>query len=344
MGFSSITLKDIAKATGLSTSTVSKALRDSYEISEATKKIIQEYATRHNYRPNPIAKSLKDGKSKAIGVIISTINNNFLSSVIDGIESLAYQKGYHIIICQTHESADREKLHVEHLSSRSIDGLLISLSTETKNTDYLKQLQKQGMPIVFFDRIDREIETHKVTVDNFKGAYEATTHLIKSGFKTIAHITSSLNVSITQERMDGYKKALADNNIPLDNELIKYCEHGGKDLSEIEKAIIELMSAKTKPDAIFGASDRITTRTLKIINKMGLHIPKDIALLGFTNEALADCLKPSLTTIEQPALEIGKQAVELLISLIESKYEVTQFETRVLNTTLEIRDSTGGRV
>src|ERR1700750_37509 len=236
MNFNAITIKDIAKALGLSISTVSKALSDSYEISEKTKKLVNEYAEKHNYRPNPIAKSLKQGHSKSIGIVVSTIDNNFFSQVISGIESVAYSKGYNIIITQSHESYDLEVRNVKHLTFRSVDGILISLSSETQDIEHLNSLQKKGLPIVFFDRVSDDMDTHKVIADNYKGAYDGTVQLINSGYKRIAHVTSSPGLSITAERLAGYKKALEDNAIVYNPDFIKYCQHGGRDLNEIETA------------------------------------------------------------------------------------------------------------
>jgi LacI family transcriptional regulator len=339
MNFNAITIKDIARELGLSISTVSKALSDSYEISEKTKKLVNEYAEKNNYRPNPIAKSLKQGNSKSIGIVVSTIENNFFSQVINGIESVAYSKGYNVIITQTHESYDLEVLNVRHLTFRSIDGILISLSTETNDVEHLNVLHKKGLPIVFFDRISEDIDTHKVIADNYTGAYEGTAHLIKSGYKKIAQITSSANSSITKERLGGYKKALQDNGIVLNDNYIKYCPHGGRDLAEIKKALNDLLSMSNRPDAIFTSSDRITVTTLLLLQELKIKIPEEMALLGFTNTQLAAALNPSLSSIYQPGFEIGKTAVEMLINLIESKRPVTEFETKVLPTQLFIRNS-----
>jgi LacI family transcriptional regulator len=331
MNLGAVTIKDIAKELGISTSAVSKALKDSHEIGEKTKKRVLECAKRLNYQPNPMAQSLKQGNSKSLGIVVSTIDNHFFSQVINGIEFIAHSKGYNVFITQTHESYDLEMLNVNHLIYRSIDGLLISLSTETNNVDHLKKLHEKGLPIVFFDRVSDEIETHKVIADNFQGAYEATKALIDAGYRTIAHITSSVNVSITAERLKGYIKP--------DERYIKYCLHGGKDLDEIEKALNELLLSPNRPDAIFTASDRITTTTLLLLHKLGFKIPEDIALLGFTNTQLADVLSPSLSTVYQPGFEMGKKATEMLISLIESRRTVTEFETVVLPTQVFIRNS-----
>ncbi|MGN6641273.1 MAG: LacI family DNA-binding transcriptional regulator [Mucilaginibacter sp.] len=339
MNFNAITIKDIARELGLSVSTVSKALSDSYEISEKTKKLVNEYAEKNNYRPNPIAKSLKQGKSKSIGVVVSTIENHFFSQVINGIESIAHSRGYNVIITQTHESYDLEVLNVKHLTFRSVDGILISLSTETKNIDHLTALHKKGLPIVLFDRISEDIETHKVIADNYKGAYDGTLNLVRSGYKKIAHITSSPNTSITRERLAGYKAVLSDQGIILNEKYIKYCLHGGRDLEEITNALNDLLNMNDKPDAIFTASDRITTNTLRLLREMDVKIPIDIALLGFTNTELAELLNPSLSSVYQPGFEIGKTAVEMLIQLMESKHPVNEFETKIIPTQVFIRDS-----
>src|SRR5690349_2725163 len=199
MKFDTVTIKDIAKALNLSTSTVSRALRGSYEISPETKKLVLEYAEQVNYRPNPIALSLKERRSRAIGVVVSEIANNFFSQAINGIESIAYNRGYHVIITQSHESFEREKVNVQHLASRNVDGLLISLSSGSSDVSYLKELHEKGLPIVFFDRITDEIKTHRVTANSRLGAFQATGHLINQGYKRIGHVTSSPHLSITKE-------------------------------------------------------------------------------------------------------------------------------------------------
>ena len=243
-----ITIKDIAKALGLSTSTVSRALRGSYEISPETKKLVIEYAEQYNYRPNPIALSLKERRSRSIGVVVCEIANNFFSQAINGIESIAYNRGYHVIISQSHESYEREVVNVEHLASRSVDGLLVSLSSETDQIEHFRNLHEKGFPIVFFDRIAEEIETFKVVVDNYKGAYNATKHLIDSGYTRIAHVTSAQHLSISKERLEGYKAALADHGIALEESLIRFCNHGGMIYAELEEAVLTKQQNRYKPD------------------------------------------------------------------------------------------------
>src|SRR6201995_1556444 len=227
MKYEAITIKDIAKALGLSTSTVSRALRGSYEISAETKKLVPQSHKKPNYRPNPIALSLKEKRSRSIGIVVCEIANNFFSQVINGIESVAYKKGYYVIISQSHESVEREVANTQYLASRAVDGLLVSLSTETTDLSHLKKLHDKGLPIVFFDRINEEMPTHKVIANNFNGAYQATEHLLNSGFHRTAHLTISSHLSITKERLAGYKAALADHHIPFDESLVRYCTYGG---------------------------------------------------------------------------------------------------------------------
>lgn len=339
MKLNTVTINDIALELGLSKSTVSKALNDSYEISEKTKKMVRAHAAQRNFKPNILAKSLKQGYTKSIGIVISTIDNNFFSQVIDGIESVAEERGYNISITQTHESYEKEVRKVNHFSDRYIDGILISLSSETTDLHHLKTLQEKGLPIVFFDRIAKEINTHKVITDNFKGAYDGTQHLIEAGYRRIAHITSSKSLSITNERLAGYAAALKDNQLQLNEGYIKYCRHGGKDIAETAAAINELLALKPPPDAIITASDRITTQSLALLNQAGMRIPEDIALIGFTNSKLADVLNPSLSAIVQPGFEIGKTAIELLISLIESPQKAIEYNTIIVPTQMFIRAS-----
>jgi DNA-binding LacI/PurR family transcriptional regulator len=339
MKFEPVTIKDIGKALGLSTSTVSRALRGSYEISSETKKLVLEYAEKINYRPNPIALSLKERRNHSIGIIVCEIANNFFSQAINGIESIAYNRGYHVIISQSHESFERETVIVDHLASRSVDGLLVSVSSGTTDYTHFKQLYEKGLPIVFFDRVTSEINTHKVIADNFKGAYDATEHLINNGFKRIGHITSAPYLSISMERLEGYKEALRKNNIEYDEKLVQHCHNGGMIYDEVEDALKKMFKLKQKPDALFTAGDRLTTTCMQALQKLGKKIPDDIAIIGFTNTTIGELFNPSLSVVRQPAFEIGQVATELLISMIESKRPVTEFENKVLQTEMIIRES-----
>jgi LacI family transcriptional regulator len=339
MKFEAVTIKDIARALGLSASTVSRALRGSYEISPETKQLVLEYAQKFNYQPNPIAKSLKESRSRAIGVIVPEIVNYFFSQAINGIDEAAYRRGYHVIVSQSHESFEREVETTQLLVSRRVDGLLVSLSSQTNRVEHFKALQEKGLPIVFFDRVSEEIDTCKVKADNFKGAYQATTHLIGTGCRRIAHLTTAAWLSITKERLAGYRTALEEHGLPFDEAYVQFFNYGDMNPAETDRVVTGLLGLPEPPDAIFSATDRLTSACLGSLRNAGVRVPDDLALVGFTNLSVAHLLDPALTCVTQPAFEMGQAATEMLIGLIESKRPVTQFETRVLETTLWTRAS-----
>ncbi|MFD2147416.1 substrate-binding domain-containing protein [Mucilaginibacter antarcticus] len=238
---------------------------------------------------------------------------------------------------QTHDSSERERTNVNHLAQRSVDGLLISMSAGTSDYSFLKTLHEDGLPIVFFDRVIDEIDTFKVTSDNFKGAYNATESLIKKGRKKIALLSNAPQLSITNERLSGYMKALADYHVHFRPEYIRNCSKGGNDYEEVEDAVKELLALPDKPDAIFISSDRISISCVRALKHLNFD-PKEIAIAGFSNSDVVDLLHPSLSYVRQKAFEMGQIAVEMLLKLIESKYPVTEFETRVLDTELHLVD------
>lgn len=331
-----VTIKDIAKALNLSTSTVSRALRGSYEINAETKRIVIEYAEKVSYYPNPIALSLKDSKSRAIGVIVPEIANHFFSQAINGIEDIANKRGYHVVIFQSHESYEREVVNIQHIIARKVDGLLISLSGQTIDLSHLHEIKRKGLPFVLFDRVSDEIDCNKVVADNFEGAFKATEHLILSGRKRIAHITSPSLLSITKERLAGYRAALEKYNIIYDETLVRYCGFG----AEEAKRIVFEMLENQKPDAIFTTSDRLALDCFSGVKEQGVSMPDEVAFIGFTNLTVAHLLNPSLSTVVQPAFEIGQAAAELLLDSIEKKPQsIEQFQTVKISTEMVIRNS-----
>ncbi|AUD01549.1 LacI family DNA-binding transcriptional regulator [Spirosoma pollinicola] len=329
-----ITIKDIARALNISTSTVSRALRDSYEINPETKRLVTEYAERLNYRPNPIALSLKENRSRVIGVIVPQIANNFFSQVINGIEAIAYNRGYHVIIFQSHESYEREMLTVQQAVARRADGLLISLASGTHDVTYLRALQEKKLPIVLFDRISKDLDTLSVTADNFGGAFAATEHLIKAGRQRIVHLTMPAHISVTQERLAGYRAALEQYGLVYDENLVRYGQFGP---DEVESIVDELL--KLSPDAFFAAGDRLAIGCLSALKKRNVAIPETVSLIGFTNITVADLLAPAMTTVEQPSLEIGQLAAEQLINLIEGKKTTAPPTSLKIPTQLIVRAS-----
>ncbi|RAK63869.1 LacI family DNA-binding transcriptional regulator [Hymenobacter edaphi] len=332
-----VTIKDIARALNLSTSTVSRALRGSYEINPETKRLVLEYAERLNYRPNPIALSLKGSSSRAIAVIVPQIANYFFSQAINGIEAIAYNRGYHVIIFQTHESYEREVANVQQALSRKVDGLLISLSSETSDVEHLRELLDRNMPIVQFDRVSTELNTTKVVADNFAGAFAATEHLIKAGRRRIAHLTIPPWISITQERLAGYRAALEQYGLEYDESLVRYGTFGP---DEATTMVDDLLAQASPPDAFFTASDRLALGALAALQRRKIAIPQDVSLIGFTNLNVADLLSPSLSTVVQPAQEIGQIAAERLIELIERKQKAAPPTTIIVPSHLSVREST----
>ncbi len=335
-----VTIKDIAKVLNLSASTVSRALRDSYEISEATKKIVTEFAKKHNYSPNPIALSLKENKSKSIGVLVPEIDNPFFSQIINGIESEAYIRGYHVLIFQSYDTLEREKISLKHMISRRVDGILLSTTAESDDVSHLIDIQAKGTPIVLFDRATDKLEAHKVITENFQGAFDATELLIKNGKKRIAYLGSSPNYSITNERLLGYKAALDKYNFIHNPDLIRASTYSAEN---VENEIKSLLSLKNPPDALVSTSERQAIICMIILKKLGIKIPDDIAFISFSNLRSAPLFSPPLSTITQPAYEMGFKAAQLLLDFIESKPQEKKnivFQTIRLKTELFIRDST----
>lgn len=333
------TLKQIAKELGVSVSTVSKALNDSPEISEQTKVKIKEYAKLKNYKPNVIGLNLKNRKTKTIGVIIPNILNSFFAKVFSGIEKVADKKGYNVITCISNESLEKEIHTLEMLSNGTIDGFILSVSEEAqKLQDYshFSAIINDGTPIVMFDRIADEVECDKVVVDDFDSALNSTQHLINLGCKNIALISSVDNLSVGKLRADGYLKALADNNIAVNEKIILRTDSEEDMKSKID-AIFD-----NKIDAIFALDENDSVAALRVSLKKGYRVPEDISIIGFADGILASRrLSPSLTTVSQHGIEIGEVAAKKLIErLEESEDETSDYETIVIKTKLKEREST----
>lgn len=335
-----ITLKDIAKALNLSVSSVSKALSDSHEISEKTKIKVREYANKYGFTVNKVAQSLKIGRTNTIGVVACAINNNFISQVLEGIQKASIETGYDIIIMQSLEDRTVEKSCIEVLKSRGIDGLLIAPVSEDSNLGLLQQLQKADIPVVLFDRIKNQLETYKFGVNNFEGAYNATIHLLEQGKKNILHITSS-QLGVAKERFNGFKEAL--HKFDLEHDPRYYIDCDLKNIEqldqEISTAIQQALSSGIKPDAIFGATDVITVRTLGILAELGIKVPQEIAVIGFANTTIAFALNPALSTVSQPAVEMGYLSMSKLVQVIQHRHREFEFETVELETKMDIRKS-----
>jgi DNA-binding LacI/PurR family transcriptional regulator len=330
-----VTIKDIARELGISPSTVSKALKGHPDISRSTKKAVRELVDKWNYKPDPIALSLKGGQSKIIGVIIPEIVHYFFSTVISGIEDFAYDSGYHVMFCQSNEIYEREVRAVQTLLSSRADGILVSVAKVTRNYDHFREISGKKIPLVFFDRICDEIETDRVIVDDEAGAYEAVSHLIRTGCKNIIHLSGPPEVNIGINRMKGFIKALKDHNMPVLNENIINCDTSG----DAVKIIPDLLKRNTKPDGIFAVNDLTAAEAMKIIKQHGYRVPEDISIVGFTSGMISDLTDPPLTSVEQHGYIVGKEAVKLLIRRIESTND-PPFQTKIIKTGLVLKGST----
>ncbi len=341
-----VTLKQIAKELDVSISTVSKALRNSIEISEDTKQKVQAFAKLYNYKPNNIALSLKNRKTNTIGIIIPEIVHHFFSKVIRGVELVANKRGYNVIIGLSNESFDKEVINMEMLANGSIDGFIISLSKQTlQQQDYhhFNEIINQGMPIVMFDRVVNEIRCDKVIVDDFEGAKNAVEKLITNGCKNIALVTTKDYVSVGRLRTQGYLEALKSHNKDLISELILKLDDNidyEDNLDVLEKEIEALFKINTKIDGIFAVNELYALTAMRVANRLGYNIPEDIQVIGFTDGVLSKHATPSLSTVSQHAQLMGEKAADLLIDKLENNEEEETYQTQVIASELIEREST----
>lgn len=333
------TLKEIAKELGVSTSTVSKALSDSPEISEQTKRKIKEFAKLKNYKPNSVAKNLKSKKSFTIGVVLPNILNPFFAKVFSGIEQFANSKGYNLITCTSNESIEKERQMLEMLDNGSIDGFVIALAEETQklnNLDHLNDIIRGGTPIVLFDRIAPELKCDKVIVDDKESGEKAAQYLIDIGCKKIALLSTIDNLSVGKLRAEGFLNKLKLNNINVKSDLILLTDNEQEFDSSVERVL------SFKPDAIFALDEHASVMSLRMAVKNGFKIPEEISIIGFADGVWSKRLIPSLSTISQHAPEIGQKAAELIINRIEEKVDSESqriYKTEIIKTELRKRDS-----
>ena len=334
---SNTTIKILAKELNLSVATVSKALRDSYEISNETKQKVLALAKKLNYVPNPYASSLRKRTSKTIAVVLPEVADSFFSLAINGIESVAQAKGYHVLIYLTHESFAREEAILNEFKSGRVDGILISVSAETIDSTHIKEVIASGKPVVFFDRICEDVETASIITDDLESSYNATTQLIQKGCNRIVYLYTSLNLSINNKRLEGYKKALAEHGKETDPADIVLCDGNTAGNCTIIK---NLLMEKNRPDGIIACVEKLTTPIYLVCKELGLSIPGNIKVISFTNLQAALILSPTLTTVTQPAFEMGKMAATVLFKALEKNNYSLKNETVVIPSVLNIRDST----
>ena len=334
-----VTLRMLAQALQLSTATVSKALTNSHEISEKTRQRVLNLAKELNYTPNPYASGLRNKKSKTIAVILPEVADSYFAQVIDGVEAVAQEKGYHILIRLTHESYQKEEAILQDLLGGRADGILISVSSETRDSSAIRKLQEKGISIVFFDRVCDDIDTAKVVTDDFHSAYKATEHLISRGCRRVALLFISPDLSISHQRMEGYKKAMIDHQLPWQESGMIACTH---DPAENHRILTGLMSGPDAPDGVIATVEKLVTGIYLACHALKLSIPGQVKVIGFSNMPSAMLLNPSLTTITQPAFEMGKEAASLLFRELGGKAMVKQKQPFVIPSMLVVRGSTEG--
>jgi LacI family transcriptional regulator len=331
-----VTIHDIAKILKISASTVSRALSDHPRISIDTKKRVRALAKKLHYQPNIIASNLRVGRTNTVGIIVPRINRNFFSNVIGGIEEIISNAGYRMMITQTNEDYNKEVENVKALINARVDGIILSLSADTKSFNHLKLVQRNGIALIFFDRVTDKIESSRVFIDDFDGAYNAVKHLISQGCKRIAHFTGPQHINIYINRKKGYIDALNDNNVDIKEDLII------NDIITKDKgysACRHLMSLKNKPDAIFAASDFAALGAMIYLKENGYKIPEDVALVGFANEPFTGLLEPGLTSVEQHSNEIGTEAAKLFLDEVRQGEVDTICRDVIIKPDLIIRKS-----
>ncbi len=344
MRSSQVTIKDIARELGISPSTVSRALKDHPDISKARKELVKEMAEKLNYQPNTIAMGLRQNKTNTIGIIVPEIVHFFFSTVISGIEDIAYSKGYSVIISQSNEKYEKEVIDIKALFNHRVDGMLMSVSKETQDIEHIKATLDRGVPLVFFDRAIEQLPCSRVVVDDFKGGYEMTKHLIDQGYTRIAHLAGPPNLEISQRRLEGYKKALIDHGLGIDDKLIWFEEEPTTEIYSRELTW-KLLGLRDKPQAIFANNDMAALGALSVAKEMGLKVPDDVAIAGFSNWDFTQLTEPPLTTVDQPGYKLGQEAARLLIREIEAEEdEYIEPETIILDTSIIVRESTRPKV
>lgn len=331
-----VTIYDIANELNVSPSTVSRALKDHNSIGKETKEAVKNLALKRGYRPNRLAASLRNKKTNTIGIITPRINRHFISSLVSGVEQMANTSGYNVIISQSHDKYENEVTNAQALYSSRVGGLIVSLAMETNNYDHFNQFIKNGIPVVFVDRVAEELNSDMVIIDNFLAGYEATCHLIEQGCKRIAHIGGAQRRNIYRERQRGYIEALKRFNHKIDEELIINNEV----LSSEEgfKSSQRLMNSSNPPDGIFTANDTTAVSTIQYLLQMGIRIPEEVAVVGFNNDPISLIIDPPLSTVTHPAEEMGKIAAKQILKRKEHS-DIINSETIVLRTQLIERKS-----
>jgi LacI family transcriptional regulator len=333
---SETTIYDIAKKLNIAASTVSRALNNNPIVSEPTRNLIKKTALEMGYQPNIMAANFRTKRTNTIGVILPLINRHFFSSVISGIEDIAYKNGFAVTISQSNDNIEKEAKIAQTFFSTRVDGIIISIGMQTIKFDHLRIFTERKTPLVFFDRVADEIPAHKIVVDDYQGGFKATEHLIENGGKKIAHIGGPLNLKIYQDRLQGYKDAMSKAGLPVSEEMLV---HNSLTRDDGTNAITRLMQEKEPPDAIFCANDTTALSAIIYLRQQGIKVPQDMLIVGFSNEPFSEVVTPSISTIRQPGFEMGQIAAGLLIGEIKNKDLFRPLQKIVMPTELIIRES-----
>lgn len=331
-----VTIYDIADKLNISIATVSRALKDDPVVNKKTKKKIFDLAEELGYRSNQFARNLRNQRTETIGVIVPRLNSYFMSTVIAGIENIANSEGYNLIISQSSESAEKERMSAKTMFNSRVDGLLISLSYDTNDLSHFEQFSKKKIPVIFFDRAEEQDNFTNVLIDNRKAAYVATKHLIEQGCKKIIHITAKLKRNVYVDRFNGYKQALAENNLDFKNE---YVIIGNLSLEAGTDAASAILQMDPLPDGVLVANDNSAVGCMLSLKQAGVRIPEDIAFVGFNNDPVSKVIEPNLTTINYPGYEMGEVAARNLINHLNGTHPIHSTNTIVLRSELIIRAS-----
>jgi len=331
-----VTIKDIARELGISPSTVSRALKDHPDISPSTRQQVKELVEKLKYKPNAIALSLRSRKSNSIALLVPEIVHHFFSSVISGIDDVAQEAGYNVMIFQSNESYEREVAIAQSLASIQVDGLLVSIAKSSMKFGHLTDLINNGVPLVFFDRACDQIDTDRVIVDDFDAAFNAVEYLIQTGCRRIAHFSAPQHLQIGYQRKRGYISALVKNGIEVRDEFIVKCDT----LQEALEITPHIMRLDNPPDAIFTVNDLTASGVLKVLKQLRFRIPEDVSVVGFTNGLVATVTDPALTSVDQHGYELGKRSMAMLLKRMDVLEEDYPAYTEIIPTELVVREST----
>jgi LacI family transcriptional regulator len=333
-----INIKKLAKELNLSTSTISRAFNGSIDINKDTKERILSLAKEHNFLPNHYASHLRDKKSKTLAVIVPEIANDFFSQAINGIEEVARKKGFYILLYRTDDVFEKEVSFVNYLNNGKADGIIMSVSGEASDHEYMRKLEQKNVPVVFFDRVYEDIDAPKVTTNDYESSFAATEHLLQTGCKKIAYLVVNKSISIGKVRMQGYLDALEKHRVSFNDELVIDCSNDEK----VNYGILTKVLKDIKPDGVFSSVERLAFATYYVCNDLNIAIPNDLKVISFSSLNIAPLLCPALSTITQPAFDLGYKAATLLFDQLEHKGGAAPKKHHVLNSTLFIRKSSGG--